>query len=135
MKKLIGLLFISSIIYGADHYTIEPLGKMQEDRIKKYSSLGKALLNAPKTQYSDYIIGGSLGVRTKFDTISIDTVAYGVGRLHKKSSDPYKNENTFYDNHTNGFLYLGELNIKKEFDKHSVKIGRQTYDTPLVNQN
>lgn len=34
-----------------------------------------------------------------------------------------------------GFLYLGELSIQKKFGNHSLTIGRQTYNTPLVNNN
>lgn len=138
MKYIVFLLSISSLLFGEQDYTIEPLGKVQlryEDRLKEYTPLGKALLKSDKTQYNDYIIGGTFGVRTIFDSYTFETLAYGTTRLHNKDDDPLKNEDIFYDNDGDGFLFLGELNLKKEFDKHSIKLGRQSYNTPLVNLN
>lgn len=85
---------MNSFLLSSQSFEIKPFGKLQlryEDRLMEYSPLGQALLNTNKTKYDDYIIGGTLGTRILYDQISFNTLLYGVGRLHEKDTNPYKN--------------------------------------------
>jgi len=138
MKFLTTLFFFGSLLLATNSYSIKPTGTVQlryDDRNNEYTSLGKQVLREEKVHYNDYIVGGTFGAEALWQDYTLDTLLYGVGRLHKKNENTLKNVNTFYDNDVNEFLYLGELSIKKKFGNHSLRIGRQTYNTPLVNRN
>ncbi|MCK9491876.1 MAG: hypothetical protein M0Q24_07280 [Sulfurimonas sp.] len=138
MKYLVTLLFFTSLLLAKQDFTIQPAGIIQlryDAHHIDYTSLGQQVLKEKEITYNDYIVGGTLGVQASWEGFTLNTLAYGVGRLHSKDENNLKNVKSFYNNDLDGFLYVGELSIKKSFDAHSVTIGRQTYDTPLVNKN
>ena len=138
MKYITSLFLCTSLLLAVENHAIKPAGTLQlryDDRSKEYTSLGQQVLKEKKIHYNDYIVGGTLGIETFWQDYTFNALVYGVGRLHKKNENELKNVKTFYDNDVDGFLYLGELSIQKKFDNHSLTIGRQTYNTPLVNNN
>ena len=129
--------FISSL-FGLGDYTLSPAGDIQfrfENKSKELSPYGESLLKKSSISYSDYILGGLIGFKAKKEDYELNTLAYTVVRLKDKENDSLENEKTFYGDNLNGFLYLGEFNIKKNFEKSFVKIGRQSYKSTLVSKN
>ena len=138
MNYILFLLFFSITLFAKQNYTIEPKGDIQlryEIRDKEYSPLGAKTYSEDKINYHDYVIGGLLGVQIFNDNYKFNVKGYGTLRLQKKDNDNRKNESYYYNNKQNEFFYLGELNVKKSFNNHSITLGRQSYNTPLVNSN
>jgi hypothetical protein len=137
--RYISIFLISTVmLFASGDLVVKPTGKIQfrfDDRSKEYSPLGTIVNGTQKVEYSDYTIGGSFGFDATLEEYLVAAKLYGVARLHDKSDDPLKNENAYYDNDTDGFGYLGELNIQRSIDNHTFTIGRVAYDTPLVNKN
>lgn len=138
IKTFISLLSLSVVLFASNSFSIEPVGKTQlrfEDKSKKYNSLGKLVNKEEKLQLNDYIFGGSFGLKSIFNNYELNALLYGVARLKPKDENPLKNEKSFYNNDSHSFLFLGELNLKKSFDNHTITIGRQKYKTHLVYDN
>jgi hypothetical protein len=124
VKYLIILFLLGSYLLSDQNYKLKPLGKIQlryQDKLKVHSPFGEAFYQTNQTKINDTILGGTFGIRTLYDSFTLDTLVYGERKRH--------------DQNINDILYLGELNIQKQFDKHSIKIGRQSYSTQLVDQN
>jgi hypothetical protein len=131
-------IFLFPVILFASSTTIKPIGKMQlryENKAQTYSSLGKKLHQSNKIDYNNYVLAGTLGLQTQWDTYSFNTMLYTSLRLHNKNENPLKNEGTLYNDSLHSFAFLGELNIEKKVQKHTFTIGRQTYNMALVNSN
>ncbi|MFA7084272.1 MAG: hypothetical protein WC141_07045 [Arcobacteraceae bacterium] len=138
LSAIVLLLLSKGLLLEAQEITLKPAGKLQlryEDATKKYTKLGQAVHNKNKLEYNDYIVGGMFGVQALWESYTLKTLLYSVGRLHSKNENSLKNEKSFYNNNQDEFIYLGELSLTKEFDKHAITLGRQTYNTPLVNSN
>jgi len=138
LRYFSALCCVTSIAFAAQSYTITPVGQLQfrfEDKSKDYTPLGALYLQDDGISYSDYIVGGTFGFKSSFDNYDLNSLLYGVGRLKDKDTNSLKNEKTFYANNGDKFLYIGELNIKRDFNTQSITIGRQSYKSNLVNDN
>jgi hypothetical protein len=138
LKYNLCLGIITTSLFANEDIVIKPIGNIQfryDDRAKDYSELGQYFLKTDKIHYNDYIIGGTLGIQSLWANYTLTTIPYAVARLKEKNHNILNNEKSYYDDDLNSFIYLGELNIKRNFLDQEITIGKQTYNTPLVNAN
>jgi hypothetical protein len=136
--KFFIFLFFPLLVFASDNFAISPTGKMQlryENKSHTYSSLGEQLYKKKKNSYDDYVLAGSLGVQTQWETYKFNASLYTALRLHNKNKNSLKNENAFYDKQLNSFAFLGELNVQNTINNHTFTLGRQAYNSSLVNSN
>lgn len=134
----ISLFFIFSIIIFASEFEIKPIGDMKlsyEQQKKDYSTMGSLVNKVNDVDYYDLNLGGNLGLHTFNDSYDIGFLYYFSEQLKDKNTNKLKNESSWYDEKQNDLFYLGEIYIQKTFDNQSVKIGRQTIKSSLVDEN
>jgi len=132
------ILIFLGIFNSIQASSLSVVGKLQlryEGRDKTYNDLGELYLKEDQIRYSDYAFGGRLGLKASLYDFDIQALGYGVARLHEKNENILKNEKQLYNNDLDGFLYLGELSISKQFAQHIFSLGRQRYKSYLVDEN
>ena len=100
-----------------------------------YNNLGSIVYGDKKVGYHDYTLGGVAGLDFLYKDYTANISTYQSRRIGSKNSKTLANEKTWYDRNLDDLHYIGEVYIKKEFDNQELKIGRQTFDKPLVNDN
>ena len=136
LKYLIALsIVISSVTSHATSF---------DDSIKNAKTSGQVRLGyisvEPESAGSKTSSATAIGGKLKFETASWNGLQFAIApyfseKLESLSGDPANNElNTdFLDSNGDSYAYLGEAYVNYTLSKGSVRIGRQTLDTPFIN--
>jgi hypothetical protein len=136
IKKLTTGLIISSSILSATE--IKPTIDMRmvgEYKKKSYSTLGSTIYGVNNLSYHDYVIGGSVGLDIKSNSYKGHISLYNSLRLADKDTNSMLNEKIWYNEELKNISYIGELYLEKNYKNHNFRVGRQTIDYNLVNEN
>ena len=134
----IALFFIVPVLIFSSEFKTEPIGDLKlyyTDQSKDYSTMGGVVYQVESVDYYDLNLGGSIGLHSFNDNYDVGFLYYFSEQLKDKNTNKLKNESTWYDENQNDLFYLGEIYIKKTFNNQSIKIGRQTIKSTLVDKN
>jgi len=76
-------------------------------------------------------LGGKVGLKTKpLHGLSAGVTLYSTNALFGKDEEPL-----FLDSNSKSYSIVGEAYIQADFDKTSIKVGRQLFETPFINSD
>ncbi len=137
MRYLFLILSCVVFLFG-ESVTITPKGSVVAIGAsfdKDYISLGKTINQQNGTQYFDYVIGGTPALELSNDTTRLYMSLYFSHRIGNKSENSLENESTWYDENQNNLHYLGEAYVQHNYQNHTIKLGRVTKKSQLVDSN
>lgn len=135
-------ILTASLILGAasSGHAVESF----DEAIKKATTSGHFRLGyisvAPEVVGEKATTGAAIGGQIKFETAEWNRLQFAIApyfseKLESLSGDQANAElNTdFFDSNGDSYAYIGEAYVNYAFSKGSIRIGRQTLDTPFIN--
>jgi hypothetical protein len=112
-------------------------GELKSFYINRTYDWGSGFARTPSKYTRDGLsVGGHLGYQTgSYYGFDAGATFYTTNKIDKKSSNPDKNDNTPFGSDGKGYSVLGEAYISYGFDKTSIRVGRQSINTPFAAPN
>ena len=142
MQKLKTLKYLTALSIGLSSGA--SYATSFDESIKNAKTSGQVRLGyisvEPESSGSKTTSATVIGGKLKFETANWNGLQFAIApyfseKLASLSGNPANNElNTdFLDSKGNSYAYLGEAYVNYTFNQGSVRIGRQTIDTPFIN--
>ncbi len=137
-KFIVLLIALIQILVANETIKIEPIIDMRIEYLnldKEYTKLGQMIYGEKTTNDADYLIGGKVGIKSFYENYNLAIAIMGLAKTKDKDESLKEHEDQFYNDNLVGYSYISDGYVGANFNNISTKIGRQSYNTSLVNEN